>query len=42
MNQVDIMTKIMYYLTVSAKLAEEYAMYEPATDGAGGTKQKID
>lgn len=29
------MEKIMYHFTVSAKLAEEYAMYEPATDGAG-------
>lgn len=42
MSQVDIMEKIMYHFTVSAKLAEEYAMYEPATDDAGRTKRKID
>jgi len=28
-------TKIMYHLSVSAKLAEEYELYKPATDGAG-------
>ena len=27
--------EIVYDLTVSAKLAEKYSMYEPATDGAG-------
>ena len=39
---VDNMGEIMYHLTVSAKLAEKYAMYEPATDGAGKAKQKND
>ena len=32
---VDMLKKFRYHLTVSAKLAEEYVMYEPATDGAG-------
>ena len=34
--------EIVYHLTVSAKLAEKYAMYEPATDGAGKAKQMFD
>ena len=34
--------EIVYHLTVSAKLAEKYAMYEPATEGAGRQNGKID
>ena len=34
--------EIVYHLTVSAKLAEKYAMYEPATEGAGKRNGKID
>lgn len=34
--------EIVYDLTVSAKLAEKYAMYEPATEGAGKKNGKID
>ena len=41
-TSVDNMDKIMYHLTVSAKLAEKYAMYKPATDGAGKAKQMFD
>ena len=39
---IDIDMKIMYHLTVSAKLAEKYAMYKPATEGAGKKNGKID
>lgn len=35
MTHFDMTKKIVYHLTVSAKLAEKYSMYEPATDGAG-------
>ena len=34
--------EIVYHSTVSAKLAEKYAMYEPATEGAGNRNGKID
>ena len=39
---VDMQKIIRYHFTVSAKLAEKYAMYEPATDGAGSAKRKLD
>ncbi|MBQ3342580.1 MAG: hypothetical protein IJG84_11840 [Kiritimatiellae bacterium] len=32
--------EIVYHLSVSAKLAEKYAMYKPATDGAGKENEK--
>ena len=32
--------KFVYHLSVSAKLAEKYDMYKPATDGAGKEKRK--
>ena len=31
----DMKKEIVYNLSVSAKLAEKYRLYEPATDGAG-------
>lgn len=42
MRCFDMAKKNVYHLSVSAKLAEEYAMYEPATDGAGKENEKID
>lgn len=38
----DRAKEIMYHLTVSAKLAEKYDMYKPATDGAGKENEQID
>lgn len=38
----DMANEIVYHLSVSAKLAEKYAMYKPATDGAGKENEKID
>lgn len=42
MRSFDMAKKIVYHLSVSAKLAEKYAMYKPATDGAGKENEKID
>jgi len=42
MRSFDMLKKIVYHLSVSAKLAEKYDMYEPATDGAGKENEQID
>ncbi len=37
----DTFMEIVYHLSVSAKLAEEYDMYEPATAGAVKTENRL-